>query len=625
MVVYPCRSEQKISADRPSTLRLRLLATSDLHMQVLDYDYVQDRPSDGGSLAKLARLIEQARADTDICLLVDNGDTLQGTPVADYLLMNGEVHANPMALAMNRLRYDVMGLGNHDLDFGIGPLADMLKQFDTRIVSSNVFAEGLPMVRKSVTLEAPVRGPEDTTVERLRIGFVSALPAATASWNRHHLADQARIDPALDAIIRAADELRQAGADIVVALAHMGITMGDDDDNPQNQIIDVAKLPQIDAVVGGHTHLRFPGPDYEDTPGIDCARGMIGDTPVVQPGTAGSDLGQIDLELVRQPGGWRASSCRVALRSALPGAPEDPELAELAAPAHIATRNHLATEVGQIANAMNSYFALALPSPVIALIGSAMASATKSALERGQDAHLADLPLLSATSADATGGLDGPQNFVSLAAGIVRRRHVAGLNRYANQVWAVRTTGARVLEWLERSALIFNQLDVGKPDQLLINPKVAGFRFDTIFGLTYQIDPTQPAAYDIAGRRCTKSPGRVRNIHWQGKPLDPAQEFIVAASDHRVGGGGAYPAFAEDEIVLRGSSAIGDALLSHLKDLDCAAMHRAQPWRFADKLGVSAILQTAPAARHHLEEIALYSPQIAGTNSDGFLKVRLYL
>jgi 2',3'-cyclic-nucleotide 2'-phosphodiesterase/3'-nucleotidase len=613
--------ESEISRDSAPTLRLRLLATSDLHMQLLDFDYTRDQHSEGGSLAKLAGLIAQARKDADLCLLLDNGDTLQGTPMGDLLAKsaNGSVH--PMAQAMNLLGYDAIGLGNHDFDFGLNALRGVLEQYEAPVVCSNFQSEETASVQPSVLIERTIRRGSET-LPPVRIGITGAVPSMTGNWNRHHLANRAQFGPALPALKRAARDLQDRGADLVIALAHMGITLGDEGNDPQNQVIDVAGLDEVHVVIGGHTHLRFPGPDHAGTEGVDCDTGLIAGTPAVQPGTMGSDLGQIDLDLSYDGTGWHIASTRVALRSALPQSPEEPAIASIAAPAHMATRDHLQEPVSRIHSAIHTYFALATPSPVIALMAAAQVHAARSALD---DNTLAGLPVIAAASSPATGGYDGPQNFIALEPGTLLRRHVAGLNRYANQVWAVRTNGARIKDWLERASLIYNLLGPEQPDQFLVNAKIAGFRYDTIFGLEYKIDPTRPAAFDMAGRRIPGAQGRVSDIRWQGAPVDPAQEFIVATTDHRVGGGGAHPPFEDHEIVLRGSMPIEAALLSYLDTPDAEKEWRERPWRFRDNLGVSAILKTSPCAAEYIDEIEHLAPDVLGIMRDGFLHIRVHL
>lgn len=607
-------------------MQVRVLATSDLHMQLIAYDYVRDRQTGGDSLARLATLIRTAQDEAAergaICLLVDNGDTLQGTPLGVHIATH-RVTPHPMVMAMNTLGYDAVGLGNHDFDHGIDHLADCMSEFEAPVICSNLTSDRLPGLIPCHMLERALPASPNE-IEVLRIGVVSALPQQTASWNRHHLDDTARVSPALAALRTTVQQVKSEGADIVIALAHMGIAQFDEGDDAQNQAIDVAGLDGVDAVIAGHTHLRFPGPDHSDVPRIDCTGGLISGKPVVMPGSSAAYLGIIDLELFKPSygAGWQVTDQLVSLRALRPGVAEEPDIATLAKEAHLATRAHLATPVAHIAAPMHSYFALAKPSPVTALMAAAKQHAIAETV-RGTD--LADLPLLAAAATPATGGFEGPENYISLPAGQLERRHVAGLIPYANQVWAVKANGARIAGWLERSSLLFNVLHPEAKDQMLVDPHVPGFRYDAIYGLNYQIDLTAAPRFDTAGRAIDGAPGRVSDITWRGQPVHADQEFLVAVTDHRAGGGGAFRPFEDDDIVVREDAPLDQALIDYLATTNCQAVRSAIPWRFAPTDGVSAILHTAPDALNHLADIAQMWPETCGYTEDGFIRLRLHL
>lgn len=608
-------------------VRVRLLATSDLHMQLIAYDYVKDRHTGAESLARLATLIRRARDEAAeigaVCLLMDNGDTLQGTPLGVHLAEH-HVTPHPMVMAMNALKYDAVGIGNHDFDHGTDHLAHCIAEFDAPVVCSNMTSDRLTSLLPYALLEREIPDATGET-KALRIGVVSGLPQQTATWNRHHLDETARVTPPLPALERAVRQVKSEGADLVIALAHMGIAQFDEGDDAQNQAAEVAALADVDAVIAGHTHLRFPGPDHDGVDGIDCQAGRIAEKPVVMPGSGACYLGVMDLSLRPRDGksGWHMGDVSVALRALTPDIGEDTHIAALAQDAHQATRKELARAVAHLGAPMHSYFALASPSPVTALLAEAKKHAVAKAVA---GTEFAALPLLAATATPATGGFEGPDNFIALPAGQLERRHVAGLIPYANQVWAVKASGARIAGWLERSSLLFNVLQADRPDQMLIDPQVPGFRFDALYGLNYQIDLTVPARFDAAGRPIDGAAGRVSEITWQGQPVHPDQEFLVAVTDHRAGGGGTFRAFDDNDIVAREDAPLDLALIDYLAAPNCEAVRSATPWRFAPSAaGLSAILNTAPDALNHLSDIAQLRPEPCGYTQDGFVRLRLHL
>lgn len=596
-------------------------------MQITAFDYIRDRKTSGASLARLGTVITEARKEAETagsaCFLFDNGDTFQGTPVADYIAACASEELHPMAAALTHLQFDAIGLGNHDFDHGLEQLSLNLAGLDVPVVCSNLSTPHLPQVQASLQLEHVVVTSHGDT-ETLRLGILATLPDKTALWSRGRLENRARFVDPVEALKEGSARLRAEGADLVIALAHMGLALFEQGADAQNRVQDVAALNDIDVVIGGHTHLRFPGDDHRGLAHADWQSGTVHGKPVVQPGPNATDLGIIDLELEKRGDGsaWQIQSSTVTLRPVQPDVPETPDIAAIAAPMHNRTRDHLDESVARIARPMHSYFALATPSPLPALLAEAKRQVIQRALVGSE---YANLPLLAAASTALTGGIDGPDNFLFVESGNIKRRHVAGMNPYANSVWAVKTSGEQVIDWLERAALIFNHLKADAPDQALIDARIPGFRYDAIYGLEYEIDPSRPARFDIAGRIVEGERGRIIHATWRGAPVDPEQSFIVATTDHRASGGGFYMPFEGEDVVVRGQTLLQDAVLSYLESPDCMAVRGAKPWRFVSAMGRQAVLMTAPEATAYLDDIAHLQPEVCGETPDGFLRIRLSL
>lgn len=608
-------------------VRLRILATSDLHMHLLSYDYIRARTNTAGSLSKVATLIRKARSEAiaknEICLLVDNGDTWQGTPLADLLAHGDGRSSHPMALAMNELEYDAIGIGNHDFDFGIDYLSACITQLSAAVICTNINSDCVKGIVKSALFDRSIVLVNGTT-ETVRIGVLSSTPDQTYMWNPHHLAQKAFFRRPLPVLRKEAKRLRSLGANVVLVLAHMGFPLGDEGRCAQNQLKNVADIPEVDAVIGGHTHQRFPDHRCNSRCGCEEREGLVNGTPVVQPGTAGSDLGQIKMTLGKRSlkGPWRTKKASASLIEVNENTVDDETICNFTSSAHSKAVAFLERPAAKIARPMNTFFAMAQPSPVQALLATAKRNLIANAIVGSE---LADMPLLSVASATLTGGLDGPENFICLPEGELKNRHIAGLNPYANRVWAVRAKGARVIDWLERSSMIFNTLAHNEPDQLLINPNVPGFRYDAVFGLSYVIDPRRPPRFDETGQPIAGRRGRISSVEWQNKPLDPDLEFLVATTDHRAGGGGIYQPFQADEIAVKSTTSVHTALLDYLQNPSCDEIRSAKPWDLHPEMNVSAILLSAPEATEHLEEISPFSPETCGIDQNGFLKIRLKL
>jgi len=602
------------------------MATTDLHMHLLGYNYIADAPVAVGGLARLAPLIKVARAEAlskgAACVLLDNGDTLQGTAVGDHLAARGEKMAHPMVLGLNALGYDAVGLGNHDFDHGLAYLGRALDSFAMPVLCSNLRAPSLRRIQPFVILKRALTGPNGET-NAIHIGVLSVIPPQTAEWNQNHLSGAAQVDDAIETLSKMVPMLRKQGADLVVVLAHMGISRSGKRRESQNAALLAARIKGVDAVIAGHTHVRFPSAAHEAIVGADTNKGTLHGKPAALPGFGGSDLAVIDLALDRNTRGtWSVMAHHTALRPVPCDAPEDADIARLAMPAHLSTRRHLSEPAGSLKEAMNSYFALVQPCPMVALVAAAKRQAIARIVKGTDQEHL---PLLSAASCQATSGLSGPENFMSVPKGQITRRTIAGMCPFANQIWAVRITGRNIIEWLERSARLFHHLHESAPDQPLIDHDMPGFRFDALYGLTYSFDPTKPPRFDLSGSLVNQKTRRVQDVRWEGRPIEPTQEFLVATTHFRAGAGLGFDMKTQHSIAVRSEVMLDAALIDYLKHPDCEAARKARPWRFAPDLGVSAIFQTAPEALAHLSEISQLNPEDIGRTEAGFAQIRVHL
>ncbi len=380
---------------------LRLLATSDLHANLLAWDYHADHECPTRGLARLATLIRRARAEVAQTLLLDNGDFLHGTPLGDHLAahpVQGRLH--PMIAAMNHLRYDAATLGNHEFSHGLPFLRQSLKGAEFPFVCSNMRETGpdaTAIVAPHLLLTRDFVD-RDGKSHRLRIGVLGFLPPQTLIWEWRHMQGCAEADDILATATQAVPALRAAGADLVIALSHSGI--GGVGDGDENVSLALAALPGIDAVIAGHTHLQFPTPEQADLAG----------TPAVMPGFFGSHLGVIDLQLTQAPNGWRVTRhCAelrpIARRDPLDGrlvalVADDSAIVALAKPDHEALQARSGQAIGQTPRRLHSYFALLTPSPALSLVAQAQSAHLAQALAGTPHA---DLPLPPSRQAGAVG------------------------------------------------------------------------------------------------------------------------------------------------------------------------------------------------------------------------------
>lgn len=618
--------------------RLRILATSDLHAHVTPWDYLANRASPATGLARTASLIARARAEVGCCLLVDNGDFLQGSPMGDVeaLKARGSGGQHPMIAAMNALGYDAATLGNHEFSHGVAFLTDHLAAAEFPVVASNLVrrlgasvAEDEPLVLPRLLLRRMLR--DRAGVEwPLTIGIVGFAPPQTTQWDNAKLGNAVQARDILEAAAHHVARLREDGAELVLALSHSGI--GAETARPwmENASAALAALPGIDALVAGHTHQTFPAPDFSGSAAVDPVAGTLWGKPAVMPGFHGSHLGLIDLDL-RWEGRWRVTGGQSSLRPIAERMPSGrlrartrsaPAILDLAEPAHRATRAWARRVVGHSRRPLHSYFAMVSATPAVRLIARAQAAHVAGILAGGPHA---DLPVLSVAAPFHCGGRGGPENYTHVEAGRLTMRHVFDLYPHPNRVAALLVTGAELRAWLERSFSQFRQVTPGAQDQDLLNPDFPSFNFDMIEGLTWEVDLCAPGRHDNRGEVVCPDAARIRDLSWQGRPLAPDQRFVLATNSYRVNGSGGFAAARPDRQILHDLRASRDVLMDHIAAGREIAPPEPPNWRFRPMPGTTVCFYSAPEAAAHLDELAPLRAEPLGMTAQGFRRFRLHL
>jgi 2',3'-cyclic-nucleotide 2'-phosphodiesterase/3'-nucleotidase len=616
-------------------LRLRIVATSDLHAQVMPWDYHSNRRSAAQGLARTAQLIRQARAEVPGTLVFDNGDFLNGSPLAEVAAER--CLANPVLAAMNELGYDAVTLGNHEFSHGLEALHGALSECRFPLVSSNMLERRGPSPAEDHHIVAPRLiltreiADEAGEMQTLRIGVLGFAPPQVVQWDRAVLGAAMEVRDILEAAEHHVACLRQEGADLVIALSHSGIIPEAPRPMMENASAALALVPGIDAIVAGHTHQAFPGPAFPAGPGIDPLLGTVHGKPVVMPGFFGSHLGVIDLELAWGPEGWRVRRPKVSLRPIARRAPSgrlsaltrsDPKILAMTEAAHQATLDWAAETVAVTAAPIHSYFAMVAPAAPVRLIARAQADYIR---RRLAGTELGRLPLVSAAAPFHSGGRGGPHNFTHVGAGRLTRRHIFDLYPHPNAIAALRVTGEMLAQWLERSFSQFRQIRPGAQDADLIDPDFPSFNFDTIEGLSWEVDLSSPARYDSRGQLCDAQAQRILRLSHQGHPVDPAQSFLLATNSYRATGSGGFPVGCPERLVFKGPQASRDILSDHVARLGTVPPAEAPSWRFRPLPGTSVCFDTAPQASRYLAELGPLRPEALEITAEGFRRFRLHL
>ena len=605
---------------RSARLKVTLFATTDLHAHLTEYDYFHDTPDPTRGLDALAPLIAQLRGAFPNSLLLDNGDTFQGTPLGD--LAAREAGPHPIVAAMNALQYDAMGLGNHDFNYGLDFTQAIAKGANFLVVLSNVEGIAAPAgLAKSHMLTRNFQDEMGRSHE-IKIGLLALVPPQILQWDRALLKGRVTVTPIAEQATITARALKSDWADIVVALCHSGIDRNGHDPSGENAAAAVARIPKIDALIFGHTHRLFPDPKSaatEPLSALDHYRGRIHGKPAVQPKFWGRGIGLIHLTLAQDGDAWRAIEGHAAHHMLRPKAVAKPPQT----PIHDRVIAHIRRPLGQTETRLTSYFSMITPCAIGTLLADAQRKAAGHALtEIGAE----DLPLLSAVAPYKAGGRAGPDHYIDIAAGDLTRKHAAEICLYPNSLEVVEVTGANIVEWVERSASAFVQITGhGRPE--LIDPRAMSYNFDTLYGLSYEINLAQPARFDPEGVLKNPSARRIENISYQDAPLSSEMRFHVATNSYRAGGGGHFTAPARGITKLGGMAPmpIEEILCAYLSTQSPLAVTPKQVWRFSPLNGAKALFSTSPTAREVGKERYLNGLAYCGVSAQGFAQFEITL
>jgi len=613
-------------------LRLRLLGLTDLHANLYPYDYYRDCSDNSVGLARAASLVAEARREAPNCLLFDDGDILQGTPLGDLAaeaIIADPRAVHPVIAAMNTLDYAVATLGNHDFNYGLEALERAYAQARFPVVCCNVRkSDGSPWFPPSIVIERAFVD-EFGTAHRLKVGVIGGAPPQIAQWDEAHVRGRLITVDIVEAVGAELGELR-ARVDLIVVLCHSGISRLASTRGEENAGQDLAKLDGVDALFLGRQHLLLPGEDFVGLPGVDTDSGRIHGKPAVMAGFWGSHLGIIDLRL-EMATGWRVVEAQVEVRPiarrdehgrAIALVESDASVLEAAKTAHEATLRHIRSPIGKLATPLQTYFALIGDSPTVDLVNAAQRAYAASLVAARAD--LASLPLLSAAAPFKCGGRSGPYAYTDIAAGPLAIKDVADIYPYPNNLRVVKVDGAALREWLERSASIFRRIDPdGRDEQPLLGPAFAAYNFDVIDGFEYLIDVTQSARYDESGALVAPGAHRIHDLTFKGAPVDPNQPFLVVTNNYRASGGGGFPGCDGTSVVIEAPDANRDVLLKYVESKTEIAPKSSGAWRFAPwPRAVVATYLTSPAAPDLPSPPGLKLTPM-GLTPGGFLKLRL--
>ncbi|MEO6625146.1 MAG: bifunctional 2',3'-cyclic-nucleotide 2'-phosphodiesterase/3'-nucleotidase [Burkholderiaceae bacterium] len=609
-----------VTATGAVELKLRLMETTDVHMNLLSYDYYQDRPTDQYGLSRTVTLMKAARAEAANSMLFDNGDLLQGNPMGDVVakvrpLQDGQTH--PAYKVMNQLGYDAANLGNHEFNYGLPFLRRSIQGANFPYVNANVLVDDKEKNSANPThaftpyvlLDREFRDVQGRP-QRLKVGVIGFVPPQIMQWDKANLEGRVVVRDMVEMARKYVPEMRAKGANLVVVIPHSGFEKGEVGQFGENAVSRLAEVPGVDAILFGHAHAEFPSAAFATYPKVDVARGTINGVAAVMPGRWGDHLGVVDLTLDTGGGSWKIVASQSSIRPIFDRAAKksvadaDPVVEKAVAEEHALTLSYVRDKVAMSSAPIYSYFALVGDDSSVQIVSNAQIAYVKRAM---QGTEYEKYPVLSAAAPFKSGGRQGWAYYTDIPAGPLAIKHTADLYIYPNTLKAMLLTGAEVQEWLEMSAGQFNQIDPkGAPEQGLINNAFPSFNFDTIDGVTYELDLTQPAKYAVNGNVAAAGANRVRNLRFEGQPIKADAKFLVATNNYRAFGGGNFPGLNERKVIFDAPEENRQVLVEYLSLVDALTPGKTvNPsadgnWRIQPVAGIRMNFLSASAASKYL-------------------------
>jgi 2',3'-cyclic-nucleotide 2'-phosphodiesterase (5'-nucleotidase family) len=535
------QAPQKVEVSQTKTITL--LDTTDSHGHIMPWDYYTNQPADFG-LTKIATLVKQVRADAPDALLLDCGDTTEGTPFAYYFARKDTAKPNPEIATFNAMHYDAMAVGNHEFNFGLEVMWKAKRESHFPWLAANIrqtYTNGVQSVRPYFIKE----------VAGIRVGIVGFVTPGIPRWEIPEHYKGYEFESIVETAKAVIPEVRKQ-VDLLVVIMHSGIDRDPETGiaparapaDVENAAWELAETePGIDVIFFGHTHRELP-------------EKVVNGVLLSQPKNWGMSLSRADVKMSKDSAGaWHVESKHSQTIPVTSQVAPDPEITKLIEPYQTEVQKYLDTPIAKSEKALSGKYGRYQDEPMLDLVH-------KVQLEAGH----ADVSMATIFYPD-----------VKISAGAVTIRDASALYIYENMLYTVEMTGAQLKDALEHAASFFPAWPVPAGQKL----RLPGYNADSAEGVSYTIDLTQPVGQ------------RIRNLTFHGAPLSANQKLRVAINNYRYSGGGGYSMYQGLPIVYQSHEEISELLVDYLKRAKTVPSVADGNWKIGPPEALSAIEMAA--------------------------------
>ena len=246
-----------VSTAMAQEVNIKILGTSDIHGRVVPWSYGADVEDKSGSYAQIATYVKDVRKNNKNVVLVDVGDAIQDNQVDVFAKDKKYYKDHPIPKVLNEMKYDVFVLGNHEFNFGMEALDEILKDIKAKKLTANFYYK-----------KNDKRYIDATTIiekDGVKLGIIGLSTPMSAKFEEDtgNLKDMKFTSPTEEARTQV-EKLKAKGVDAIIVIAHMGI----DNENkiPDTGMRDVINaVDGIDVVIAGHMHKDVPSETIKNT------------------------------------------------------------------------------------------------------------------------------------------------------------------------------------------------------------------------------------------------------------------------------------------------------------------------------------------------------------------------
>lgn len=497
MTLLGLGSLSAVHASQDGEVTLKLIETSDVHGCYFPYDFIRNKPMKG-SLARVSSYVKEQREKYENVILMDNGDILQGQPVAYYYNYMDTISEHVCAAMLNYMKYDVGTMGNHDVETGHAVYDRWVRQCNFPVLGANIVDNktGKPYLPPYQVIEK----------EGVKIAILGMITPAIPSWLPEQLWSGLHFEDMEDCARKWVKIIREKeNPDVLVGLFHAGPEGNKLDNVVENGSGNVAKsVPGFDVVFMGHDHTRR----YEKIVNVEGDSVLL-----IDPANMSKVVSEVTFTIKKQDGKVVFKQVEGKLVN-MDGYAPDADFLNIFSGAYETTMDFVSRNIGRIEHTISSKEAFFGPSAFVDLIHQLQLDITG-----------ADISFCAPLSA-----------YAEIKKGDICVSDMFNLYKYENLLYTMKLTGKEIKDFLEMSyALWTNQMQSPDDHLMLLNEEDNGFgrfknpsfNFDSAAGIIYTVDVTKPQGEKIRIERMAN-----------GEPFDLNKTYRVAVNSYRGNGGG---------------------------------------------------------------------------------------